>query len=177
MFKLFTKILSAGLILWTGISFAEEGVNIFNEPRKAPIRAFTHQSGQHLKFSDFKGDFVLAHFWSRDCGPCVRELKTLNTFYNDMAGKGIRLVLLSPSGEWRSANEQKRFLKKYGAPDVPFYTDDGGRLAGDFGIFSRPHTVLINQQGEEIGRIRGSAKWNDPRVEEYIAKLKLKNFN
>lgn len=172
MFNFLAKALFLAVLICATTSEAAQGVNLFKEPRKAPVRIFYHQSGQHLSFADFKGDFVLAHFWSRDCGPCVRELKALNKFYNDMAGLGVRLILLSPSTEWKTSTEQKLFLKKYGAPDIPFYTDKKGKLAGDFGIISRPLTVLINENGEEIGRIRGSAKWDDPRIETYIFNLK-----
>lgn len=172
MFNLFIKVLCLVFLISALPCSAGQNVNIYKKARKTPARVFMHESGQRLSLSDFKGDFVLAHFWSRNCGPCVRELKNLNRFYKDMSNKGIRLVLISSSGEWKTPNEQKRFLKKYGAPDVPFYMDQKSSLADDFGIISRPHTVLINAKGEEIGRIRGSAKWDDPRVEKYIYKLK-----
>ena len=66
-------------------------------------------------------------------------------------------------------------LPENDAPDLPFYTDKDGKLAAAFGVFTSPHTVLFNKKGQEIGRIRGSAEWNDPRVIEYIYKLKAEN--
>ena len=44
----------------------------------------------------------------------------------------------------------------------------------DFGVFSYPHTVMVDQSGEEIGRISGSVDWDDDDVIEYIYKLKAK---
>ena len=49
-------------------------------------------------------------------------------------------------------------MKKYRAGDLEAYTDVNGQLASDFGIFTSPNTVLINKDGKEIGRLRGSAE-------------------
>lgn len=172
MFKLVTRAVIIALFLVPFHVKAEDGVNIYAKPRALPEHRIMHQSGVPYKLTDFKGDFVVAVFWSRDCGPCIKELKSLNGFSNAVAGNGVRLILISPAKEWRSVTEQRRFLKRYGAPDVDFYIDNNGDLASDFGIFTSPHTVLINKKGEEIGRIRGSAQWDDDKVIEYIYKLK-----
>lgn len=153
----------------------EDGVNIFSRPRHLPESKIIHESGKKYKLSDFKGMFVLAVFWSRDCPPCIKELKSLNGFYNEVKDNGIRLLLISPSKEWASVEEQRKFLRRFGAKDVDFFVDNNGAVASDLGIFTSPHTVLINKKGEEIGRIRGSAQWDDDRVIEYIYQLKAKH--
>lgn len=152
----------------------ESAVNIFAESRAVPTRKITHESGKEYSLSDFEGQFVIALFWSRNCGPCIKELKDLNAFYQKALYNNIRLILVSPSSEWRSTLEQRLFLKKYGAPNLEFYTDKKGNLAADFGIFSSPHAVLINEESQEIGRIRGSAKWSDKRMLKYIKSLMKK---
>ncbi len=81
----------------------------------------------------------------------------------------------APASEWKSLEEQQRFLRKYGAPDLDFYVDKKGDLSADLGIFTSPNTVLINRHGQEIGRIRGSAEWDDDDVIEYIYKIKAQH--
>lgn len=83
--------------------------------------------------------------------------------------------MISNNSEWKNTAEQRRFLNKYKAPDLDFYTDNSGQVAADLGIFTSPHTVLINTQGQEIGRIRGSADWSRPAVIKYIRDLKEKH--
>lgn len=169
-------VLKAAFILFLLVvpAYAKDSVNIYDKPRPAPAHKIIHESGKNYRLSDFKGDFVVAVFWSRDCGPCLAELKSLNGFYKAVKGNGVKLLLISPNEEWATVAEQKRFLKRYGAPDVDFYVDENGAVASDLGIFTSPHTVLINKSGEEIGRIRGSAKWDSDDVIEYIYQLKAK---
>ena len=155
----------------------ENAVNIFQASRDVPLRKIKHENGTTYNLKDFNGQFVVAVFWSKSCGPCIKELEGLNTFYKNAKPENIRLILISKDSEWHSAVEQRLFLKKYKAPDVEFYTDLKGDLAGDFGIFTSPHTVLINENSQEIGRINGRAKWGDPRVLDYIKKIREENKN
>lgn len=173
MRRLFKSVL---YLLFIAFCFSAEAktdaVNIFAESRDVPKRLIIHENGKAYSLTDFKGEFVVAVFWSKTCGPCLKEMADLNTFYKNALSQGIRLILISPKSEWQSSIEQRLFLKKLKAPNLEFYTDKKGKLAGDFGIFSTPHTVLIDENSQEIGRIRGTAKWADKRVLNYIKSLK-----
>lgn len=150
------------------------GVNMYDVPRTLPQSQIMGVSSAKFKLSDFKGDLVLAHFWSRYCGPCLKELRSLNNFHNMVKNEGIRLILISPDDEWFDFNEQRQFLRRYGATDLEFYIEENGNLSADFGIFTNPHTVVINQSGQEVGRFRGSEKWDKPKVIKYVKELKEK---
>lgn len=174
MIKKFINIILAVLVLGGWGVFQPDPVNIYPEARALPERQMFHYSdtGEAYKLSDFKEQFVVANFWSRYCTPCLRELDDLNNFSNKVADNGIKVVIISPASEWHSLEEQQKFLQKHGAPDLDFYVDKKGDLAADLGIFTSPNTVLINKKGQEIGRIRGSADWDDEDVIEYIYKIK-----
>lgn len=150
----------------------EKGVNIYDIPRDVPKQKITKNDMKEYQLSDFKNDFVLVMFWSRNCTPCIKELESINNMAKQVQQHGIKVILVSSSREWGSVEEQKKFLTKYGASDIDFYLDNNGKLASKFGIFTSPHTVLINTKGQEIGRIRGAADWDDERVIEYLYKLK-----
>ena len=153
-------------------SIANAAINIYSSPRNLPQSKIIHPSGETFQLSDFKGDFILAHFWSKDCAPCIKELSGLNKFHKKVKDKGVRLILISPQNEWFDSNEQSKFLKRYGAHDLEFYVEENGKLSADFGIFTTPHTVIINTQSKEVGRLRGSETWDKDKVIKYILKLK-----
>lgn len=149
-----------------------KGVNLFAYSRKAPETPVYTPYGKARRLQDFAGNFLIIVFWSKTCIPCIRELDNLNTFVNRTADSGIKAILVSPEKDWLTPEEQKNFLARYGADNVEFYVDRNAALAKDFGIFTSPHTVLIDQQSMEIGRINGAVEWDDDNVIEEIYRLK-----
>ncbi len=173
MFKKICFVLWSFLVIST--ANAAGGANIFAYPREAPQTPIYNQYGQAFALKDFAGDFVVAVFWSKTCIPCLREMDDLNEFVKKTAENGIKVVLISPAEDWLSEGEQRAFLRRYGATDIDFYVDKKAKLATDFGVFTSPHAVLINEESMEIGRIRGSVDWDDEDVIEYIYKIKAQH--
>lgn len=153
---------------------AEKGVNIYQYSREVPDTNLYSQYGKAVRLKDFKGDFLIAVFWSKSCIPCIRELDDLAEFVQKTKDTGIKVILVSPAEDWANEDEQKAFLKRYGAKNIDFYVERNGQLSLDFGIFSTPNAILINAESMEIGRIRGSVDWDDKNVIEYIYKIKAK---
>ena len=173
-----TKILAVGIFgcLLTTAAAAQPGVNIYDTPRNVPSKQVFAETGKRVKMDDFQGKFVLAVFWSRHCVPCLAEMKALQKFVDRTKNDGIKVILISPKEEWQGGfPEQKRFLARLGAPEIEPYDDNKSDLAAAFGIFSSPVTVFISRNGKEIGRIRGSARWDHPEVIEYIYKIKAEH--
>lgn len=165
-------VLSILLVFIINTAFAKSGINIFSYPRDVPNIKIFNQYGQSFSLKDFNDDFLIVVFWSRTCIPCLREIDEINEFIKKTEGTGVKLITVSPEKEWISPEEQKSFLKKYGGKDIDFYSDRKSSLANSFGIFTSPHTVLINTDSMEIGRIRGAVDWSDSKVIEYMYKLK-----
>jgi len=152
-------------------------VNIYDEPQELPERKmFLHEeNGKSIGLDGFKGDFVIAIFWSRYCTPCLKELPKISTFQSMIKDSHIKIVMISPASDWVSAAEQKRFLKEFQAGDLEYYVDRKGDLSADLGIFTSPNTVFVNSQGQEIGRIRGAIEWDREEMVDYIYDLKAKH--
>ena len=137
---------------------------------------FLHEeNGKSFGLDDFRGEFVIAIFWSRYCAPCIQELPKISTFQEKTKGTNIKVVMISPASDWVSASEQKRFLTQFQAGDLEYYVDRKGDLSADLGIFTSPNTVLVNSKGKEIGRIRGTVEWDRDDLVEYIYNIKAKH--
>ena len=176
--KKYILLLMATLsVLCSPLQANEKNVNIYQSSREAPDTFFYDTYGYKLTLADFKGKFVLLLFWSRDCVPCIRELRSIKGFYDNTHGSDIAILPISDAKEWKNAEELNNFLKKYKAEGLPTYIDRRGKLGESFGIYAYPHTVLINAKGNEIGRIRGAAEWDSHEVIEYIMRLKSKYNN
>jgi len=173
MMKKFLSVLF--LVFFATNAWAKSGVNIFAYPRKVPESSIYNQYGKSFKLEDFQGNFLLVIFWSKTCIPCLREMEDLSKFAKKVAGNNIQVLLVSPAEDWETAEEQRAFLRRYKGEDLDFYVDRKNALAADFGIFTSPHTVLVNADSMEIGRIRGSVDWDDEDVIEYIYKIKAQH--
>lgn len=170
--KKYILIFLSAFLFSLSVSARDKAVNIYEVPRNMPQREIFNEFGHKIKLDSFKGEFVLLMVWSRNCTPCVKELKNINGFVNKTREDKIRVVMLSPNTEWNTLEEQRYFVNKFGGSDLELYTDKDGKLAEDLGIFTSPHTVLIDTKGQEIGRIRGAAEWDDDKIIEYIRNLK-----
>ena len=176
MKKIWQILAIIGWCCSAAVQAAEKGVNIYDTARSVPSKVVYGEAGNRVRMDDFKGDFVLAVFWSRYCVPCIRELESLNEYAKRTKNDGIRVILISPKEEWQGGfAEQRRFLNKHDAEALEIYVDNKSDLAAAFGIFSSPVTVLISRDGQEIGRIRGSADWDSDDVIQYIYRIKAEH--
>ena len=80
----------------------------YDTPREPPSRPIYTETGRKVNLADFKGDFLIAVFWSRYCAPCLRELDNLNRYQKIVRNDGIRVILISPDTEWNTVDEMKK---------------------------------------------------------------------
>lgn len=154
------------------ISAASAKINIFPQPRYIPPLSFYGESGKAYKLTDFKDDMLMAVVWSRRCGPCVADLQHLKEFARKVQGQGIRVILISPAAEWKTADERHLFMQRTGGAGLINYLDRNARFRDGMGLRVTPTAILVNKNGEEYGQITGSVKWDDDDVVEYMIGLK-----
>ena len=173
--KFFSKITILGVLsalFFATATAAKSGANIYAVSRDVPNKSIYGEPGNRLKLSDFGSSFVVAVFWSRYCFPCIQEMESLADFAEKTKNAGIRVILISPQDEWSGGfAEQRNFLRRLNAQNLEIYVDNKGDLTAALGIFSSPVSVLVNREGKEIGRIRGSVVWNKPEVIDFMLKL------
>lgn len=175
MNKIFHTLLFFGLLLFS-VTDATAKINIFPKPRYIPALSFYGESGKAYRLTDFKEDMLMAVVWSRRCGPCVSDMKHLKKFSRKVANKGIKVILISPESEWKTADERRMFMKRIGGDGLVNYLDRKANFRDGMGLRVTPTVVLVNKNGEEVGQITGSVDWDDDDVIEYMINLKNKSL-
>ncbi|HEY8190147.1 MAG TPA: TlpA disulfide reductase family protein, partial [Micavibrio sp.] len=90
----------------------------FTEARGLAPMTFRDADGKTVSADDFKGRFILLHFWATWCAPCARELPLLDRFQTEIAGK--KLVILPVSADFdMPAAKISEFMKKNNANNLP----------------------------------------------------------
>ncbi len=147
----------------------EQNVTVYKAPKEMVQTQFYDVSGKAYQAKDFTTRPTIISFWSKDCAPCIRGLRSLNQFsQNAKKEKNIDVLMLSSSTEWGKAGYSQQMLNKFGGINLTSYIDKNRKLAKKLGVTGTPHMIIINAQGQEIARIKGGAKWDDPKVVEYI---------
>ena len=117
------------------------------------------------KFSTFKGQPIILHFWATWCGPCVAELPSYDQF-----SKTSRVVNIAVCVDKTSPSSVRQFCQSKNIHNLKIAVDQSSLLARRFGANSLPTSVFINAQGQEIGRIVGSLTWNNQAAANLIEK-------
>ncbi len=124
---------------------------------------------ESLSLDSLRGKPFIIHFWTTWCPHCVEELPTFLKFI-----KSRSVTYLAISNEELTPEEMGTFLKKYNITSLKVILDPKGKLHSRLSIRGMPTTVLVNSQTREIGRIVGSAPWeNNQFAELLIKKMKL----
>lgn len=118
---------------------------------------------------DYNGKVILLNFWATWCAPCRAEMPMLADLQSKFGGEDFQVVTIA-TGRNNPAGIVK-FFDEIGVDNLPRHQDPRQKLAAQMGIFGLPITILINEDGEEIARLRGDAHWNSESAKDIIAKV------
>src|SRR5690606_35537924 len=80
-------LLSLNACISTGEENNEQGSAAATEAAQGPSGVvFTHLDGRDVDLSALNGKVVVLNFWATWCGPCIKEMPSLQAFYNQYQG-------------------------------------------------------------------------------------------
>ena len=131
-------------------------------PAAPPAASFVEEDGSRVSLGDFRGRLVLVNFWATWCGPCVREMPSLDRLQAEFDGRDLVVLGLSEDrGGWdRIAPFRDRLELKH----MRLLHDAGSRFMFASRIRGLPTTILVGRDGKEIGRLAGPAEWDAPEA-------------
>jgi thiol-disulfide isomerase/thioredoxin len=136
-------------------------------PRLLPPLRFEDGAGAAMTLADFRGRIVLLNLWATWCGPCRTEMPALDRLQAGMAGPDFTVVPLSVDHRGRDAVE--RFYRELGLASLGIYIDRSGEAVYAVEVSGMPTSLLIDREGRELGRVIGSAPWDDA---EMVSRIK-----
>ena len=142
-----------------------DNFNLAEEPLPAPQEPFRRGDGSAVSLADFTGRVVLLNFWATWCGPCVREMPSLDRLQAALGPEGLEVVAVS---EDRKQALAEAFLVEHRLDHLALYMDQRGKVAQAFGLRGLPTTYLIDRQGRLVGGLQGPAEWDDEEAKALI---------
>lgn len=108
--------------------------------------------GTPIQLSKYKGKIVLLDFWATWCPPCVAAIPHEKQLVARHAGRPFALIGISMD---RTKDVLVKFIGKSALP-WPNIFDEGEQINQKWNVEVLPTFVLINAQGEIVGRWEGA---------------------
>ncbi|WP_068084173.1 TlpA disulfide reductase family protein [Polycladidibacter stylochi] len=120
---------------------------------------FHGADGQPMDMTAFNGKTVLLNLWASWCAPCRKEMPDLHALQQKLGSDKFQVVAVNVDRR----GDPNDFLKEVGAAGLPVYSDNSMGILRQLRSKTRarglPSTVLIGEDGCEIGAMVGPAEW------------------
>lgn len=120
--------------------------------------------GQPVDFSSSSGKVIVLNSWATWCPPCLAEMPSLQSLYNDY-GKKVDFYFVST--EEASVLQQFLTRKKYSFPVYIETTAAPAVLQSS----ALPTTFVISKTGKIVMKETGAADWNSNKVRKLLDEL------
>jgi thiol-disulfide isomerase/thioredoxin len=144
-----------------------KGIDRSHHGSAAPTMTFADPAGRKLALASLAGKPFLVNLWATWCGPCVKELPTLEA----LAASGkVRVVTVSQD----SADPAKvaAFLKTRGLNQLEPWLDPDNDLSFHYATGTLPTTVLYDSAGREVWRFVGEHDWSSAETAAMLAEAR-----
>jgi thiol-disulfide isomerase/thioredoxin len=140
--------------------------SLSNPRLPAPDVAFSDVDGKEVSFSAFRGRVVLVNFWATWCLPCLKEMPALDRLQARVGSGDLVIAAVSIDRGGRATAEP--WLEQNGIKNLTLYLDPAARTAMSFRVAELPVSVLIDRNGNVVGRMVGPAEWDAPEAEALV---------
>ncbi len=136
-------------------------------PTPVPAFSFQDEAGKQLTLADFKGKIVLLNLWATWCAPCLHEMPTLDRLQHEMGSDTFEVLALSI--DFKGMPAVKKMFKKLKITNLKLYNDQSAKAARHIGVKGMPATLLIDEKGQELGRLSGPAIWDSTEAKHLVS--------
>jgi thiol-disulfide isomerase/thioredoxin len=155
-------VLATSVAAAAPVPLSSQPFSFLDQPAAVPALKFVDGSERPVSLADFKGRPVLLNIWATWCLPCRKEMPSLDRLQAKF--DPARFLVLTLSIDRAGIPAVKKFYADLGLKSLGIYVDQSGAALRQLGLIGIPGTLLINPDGEEIGRKLGPAEWDSPQV-------------
>ncbi|HEY9080244.1 MAG TPA: TlpA disulfide reductase family protein [Magnetovibrio sp.] len=128
---------------------------------------FFNAAEEEITIASLKGRGVVLNFWATWCAPCVREMPALDRLAAALKDQGVDVIAVSE--DRKALKKVPPFFEANAIANLDVYYDLKGQLSRKVGVEGLPTTVLIDAEGQLVGRVLGVLEWDAPQTVNYLA--------
>ncbi|MCB1954286.1 MAG: TlpA family protein disulfide reductase [Rhodocyclaceae bacterium] len=111
---------------------------------------------------------IVLNVWATWCGPCRKEMPSLQRLSALLAPHGVRVVALSVDDD---INLMREFLLKYDISLPTPVASSASDVYRELKAFALPFTLYIARGGQVLGQHTGAREWDQDEVVHELAGL------
>ena len=135
--------------------------------RAAPALLLEDMDGQTWDIDKARGRWVFVHFWAAWCGPCRREMPTIQAIYPQFDSAELEIVVINTA---ESEDTVFEFLAAV-APDLNPLMDKDGLVTERWQPRGLPATFLVDPAGRLQYLALGGRPWDSPDYLNFLKHL------
>jgi thiol-disulfide isomerase/thioredoxin len=135
--------------------------------RNAPALKLKNMDGEAFDLANAKGHWVFVHFWASWCGPCRKEMPTIQTIATQLPANKLKIILVN------TAESDDTVFSFIGivAPDLTPLLDYDGVVTEAWQPRGLPSTYLVDPQGKLRFLALGGRPWDKPEYVKFLSGL------
>ncbi|MDD7909485.1 TlpA disulfide reductase family protein [Pseudovibrio exalbescens] len=127
---------------------------------------FKTADGTPISLADIEGTKLL-NIWATWCAPCRKEMPHLDKLQAEMGGDVFNVIAVNVDRN-DTSDKQLAFLEEVGVSHLAYYSDNSMKVFNDLRAKARalglPTTIMVGEDGCEIGTMYGPADWAAPEA-------------
>jgi thiol-disulfide isomerase/thioredoxin len=139
------------------------------DPAPAPALRVTDMDGARFDLDDARGRWVFVHFWASWCGPCRKEMPSIERMAGQLVG-ALEVVLINTAED---EDTLFTFLAEV-APELHSYMDRDGLVTEDWKPRGLPATYLVDPEGRVRYQALGGRPWDESVYLGFLRRLVTK---
>jgi thiol-disulfide isomerase/thioredoxin len=135
--------------------------------RAAPPLVLDDLDGERWDISEARGRWLFVHFWASWCGPCRKEMPTIQAIFPKFDASQLEIVLINTA---ETEDTVFAFLAEV-APDITPLMDSDGLVTEQWQPRGLPATFFVDPQGRLQYLALGGRPWDSTEYLEFVRRL------
>lgn len=137
--------------------------------KQLPDLIFADGSNMPIHLRQFVGKVVVLNFWMTTCGPCIKQMGSLNRLQGDFRSQGLAVVSIAE--DQGGIPLVKAFLSRQGYTYLKSYADINAGAAAGAGISGIPTTFILDTKNRQTFKVEGPVDWESSLITTRLRQL------
>jgi len=135
--------------------------------RMAPALVLQNMDGENFDLEKQRGKWLVIHFWASWCGPCRREMPTINEVYKQFDESKLKFILVNTA---ESEDTVFNFIG-IAAPDMIPLMDKDGEITERWQPRGLPASFFVDPKGQLRFLALGGRDWRKKEYLDFLNRL------